>query len=398
MSARRSGATLLLLAPLLWGAFGCAGVPKPPVLDEVARVRTGPAAVEAGRYAPDAFARAEKFRGEAESAFNAGDQAGAQLLAERALSAYAHAEALARTARAEATTTDAKASLAAAEAELAALDADQARVVADAEALELKLKVTRDAQPIQPSGRADPERERARLAAARALAVEARMLCSAARLLTGGGPALGSGAAGAGGARDAKIEAPVDEAEAALVKVEGELSAATVPAAPIDAATRVRAGCLAALTSVRRASSPTSRASGAGDALLAELSAAGAYAVSRDDRGVTVALRGLFGGGGSALSPQGETRLGELGKIAAAHKGFPVEVVVHTDKPVSGRDDAAEQARAGVAARALLKGAGDAVRVLPLVAGNQAPVADPAGPERARNARVEIVFVTPEGF
>lgn len=397
MSARKLTATLALLAswaPVVWGASGCAGVPKPLVLDEVARVRTGSAATEAGRYAPDAFARAEKLHADAEAAFTAGDTAGAQLLAERALAAYAHAEALARTARASATTTEAKAALTAAEGELAALDADQARLVADTEALELKLKVTRDAQPIQPSGKADPERERARLVAARALAVEARMLCSAARLLTGFGPALGPSAQGA---RNPTLEGPIDEAEAALVKVEGELAATSVPAAPIDAATRVRAGCLAALTSIRRASAPTSRAPGSGDALLAELSAAGAFVPSRDDRGVTVALRGVFGGGG-ALSPQGEARLGELGKIAAAHRNFPVEIVVHTDKPLTGRDDAEQKTRADAAARALLKGAGDAVRVLPLVAGNQAPVADPAGPERARNARVEIVFVTPEGF
>ena len=33
-----------------------------------------------------------------------------------------------------------------------------------------------------------------------------------------------------------------------------------------------------------------------------------------------------------------------------------------------------------------------------ILAGNAAPVVDPAGAEKARNARVEIVFVTPETF
>jgi flagellar motor protein MotB len=385
VSARKLGATLALLATLASGALGCAGVPRPGVLGDVDRVRVAPAAVEAGRYAPDAFARAEKLRADAEAALTGGDPAGAQLLAERALAAYAHAEALARAARAAATTTESKAALVAAEAELGALDADQARVAADAEALELKLKVARDAQPIQPSGKADPEREKARVAAARALAMEARLLCAAARLLTAPGAA-------------ARPDAPLDEAEAALGKVEGELSAASIPAAPIDAATRARAGCLAALTAIRRAAAPTGRAPGVGDALLAELSAAGGFTPSRDDRGVTVVLRGVFAGGAGALTPQGEARLAELGKVAAAHPSFPVEIVVHTDRPLAARDEPAEKTRAAAAVRALLKTGGDGVRAAPLVAGNQAPLADPAGPDRARNARVEIVFITPEGF
>lgn len=404
MSARGLATRLALVGVLGAIGSGCAGVPRPVVLGEIDQVRAGAAAGEARRYAPDAFARAEKLRGDAEAALTGGDTAGAQILAERALAAYAHAAVIARTARAEATATDARAALVAAEAERGALDADQARVAAEAEALEQQLRVTRDAQPIQPSGKADPDRERARLAAARALAMEARLLCAAARLLTPapapGTPASGASASGGPGARDARLEAPLDEAEAALVKVEAELAAPSIPAAPIDAVTRARAGCLAALTSIRRASSPTSRAPGAGDALLAELSAAGAFAPSRDDRGVTVVLRGVFlgRGGAGALTPQAEARLAELGKVAAAHPSFPVEIVVHTDKPLTAREEPDQKTRADAAARALLKGSGPSVRVMPLVAGNRAPVADPAGPERARNARVEIVFITPEGF
>jgi flagellar motor protein MotB len=361
-------------------------------MSELEGVRAGAAAAEAKTNAPDAFAHAEKIRGEAEAAFTRGDTAGAELLGERALAAYAHAHALARIAQGEALRTESQGALAAAEGDLAALDADQARVAADVDALELKLKVTRDAQSIQPSGRANPEREKARAAAARALAAQARLLCGAARLLSGG-PALGAPAAGS--PPDAKLSAQIDEAEAALGKVEAELSAATL--APVDGATRARAGCLAALTAIRRAATPVTRAPGLGDALLAEISATGKLDPVRDDRGVVVTLRGAFGGG-AALSPAGEARLAELGKIAAAHATFPVEVVLHTDRPVSDREEPAQRARAEAAARALLKGAGNAVRALPLVAGNRAPVADPSGPDRARNARLEIVFVTPEGF
>jgi len=361
----------------------CASVPKPSILAALDQLHSGPTAAEAVRYAPDAHARAEKLRAEAEAAFGGGDTAGAELLAERAHAAYARAAGLARIARAQATTTDAKATLAAAEAELSAIDADQARVGADANALELKVKVARNAQPIHPSGRADPERERARLAAARALAMEARMLCGAARLLAGGAAAP-----------DARSKAQLDEAEAALTKLEGEIEGA---AAPIDGATRARAGCLGALTALRRAASPTSRAPGAGDALLAAIAATNKFAPSRDDRGVGVALRGLFSGGG-ALTPQGDARLVELGKIAAAHPGFPIEVVVHTDKPAGAREEGAIRARAESAIKALQKGGGATLRALPVVAGNLVPVADPRGPDRGRNARVEIVFVTPEMF
>lgn len=361
----------------------CAPMPKPPVLVDLEQVRGGAAAVEAARYAKDTLALAEKLHKEAEAAFDKGDNAGAQLLAERALAVYAQASAVARIARAEAQTTEAQEALTKGEAEQAALDADLARATAEANALELRVKVTRDAQPIQPSGKADPEREKARLAAARALSLEGRMLCAAARLL---GPA------------DEKLRAQLDEAEAALGKVEAELAAPAVPAAPIDGATRVRAGCLAALTALRRAASPTSRAPGAGDALLAAISATGTFSPSRDDRGVGVTLRGLFSGAGAALTPQAEAKLAELGKIAAAHPGFPVEVVIHSDKPAAGREEEALKARADAVVKALEKTAGAKAKIVGVVAGNRGPVADPVGPDKARNARVEVVFVTPETF
>ncbi len=113
---------------------------------------------------------------------------------------------------------------------------------------------------------------------------------------------------------------------------------------------------------------------------------------------MVVTLRGLFSGGGAAITPAGEARLAELGKIAAAHPSFPALVVLHTDRPMPPRDEPAQHARAEAVAKALAKGGGSTVRVSEVVAGGGAPVADPAGPQRARNARVEIVFVTPEGF
>jgi len=398
----RSLVSVLSVGAVLAGALlgGCAPVPRPQVMTDLDAVRAGASATEGRTYAPEAFARAEKLRAEAEAAFVAGDNAGSQLLAERSLAGYAHAQALARVARAEEQRVGGKVALAAAEADLAALDADQLRVAADADGLEQRLRVARDAQPIQPSGKASPEREQARLAAARALTAQAQLLCGAARLLA---PAP----SGAPQPADAGAVQLAD-AEAALAKLEAELSVSGgAPAAPIDGATRARAGCLAALTAIRRAATPVTRVPGLGDALLAEISAVGKLEPGRDDRGIAVTLRGVFGGG-AALTPAGAARLAELGKIAAAHSTFPVEVVVHTDKPVSEREEPAQHARADAAAHALLKGAGQGdalpgqaggpVRALALVAGNRAPVADPAGPDRGRNARLEIVFITPEGF
>jgi outer membrane protein OmpA-like peptidoglycan-associated protein len=122
----------------------------------------------------------------------------------------------------------------------------------------------------------------------------------------------------------------------------------------------------------------------------------GTLSPSRDDRGVVVAFRGLFDGRG-ALVPAANARLAEIGKIAAAHPAFPVEVIVHNDKPVSAKDEAGQRARGEAVAKAIAATARGA-RIETIVAGNAAPVVDPAGADRARNSRVEIVFVTPETF
>ncbi|WP_438027560.1 hypothetical protein [Sorangium sp. So ce233] len=428
MSARRLASVAALGALLA----ACAPIPRPAVLDELDHVRAGAAAAESKRLAPGAFARAEKLRGEALAALERKDQAGAQILGEQAVAAHAHAHALSRVARAEAAETEARAQSSTGEASLAGLEAEQARVAAELDALDMRIKVARDAQPVVPSGKADPDREKARLAAARSLALQARLLCGAARLLIApaqpaGAPADNAAPAGAqagnpqaapaqpGSAQpasappgntqpgNAALVAQLDEATAAIRKLDADLaetvgSGRAVPA-PIDQASRARAGCLAALTAARRAATPVTRAPGVGDALLAELSAAGTWSPVRDDRGIVVTLRGLFAG--NALTKAGEARLRELARVAAAHPSFPVAVVVHTDRDISAREEPAWAARADAVVRALgpahAAGASPAVQpIAPFLAGAAAPVVDPRGSERARNARVEIVFVTPE--
>ncbi|WP_437591292.1 hypothetical protein [Sorangium sp. So ce1000] len=412
MSARRLAG--VAVAALLLGA--CAPIPRPAVLDELDHVRAGAAAAESKRYAPGAFARAEKLRGEALAAFQGEDRSGAQILGEQAIAAHAYAQALARVARAEAAETEAKAQRSAGEASLAGLEAEQSRVAAEVDALDMRTKVARDAQPVVPSGKADADREKARLTAARSLALQARLLCGAARLLIAPAPPdsaqpAGPSPAGAqpagpspAGAQpgSAELAAQLEGATAAIKKLDAELAEAGGSArsiqAPIDQASRARAGCLAALTGARRAATPVTRAPGAGDALLTELSAAGTWSPVRDDRGIVVTLRGLFAG--NALTKTGEARLRDLALVAAAHPSFPVAVVVHTDRDISAKEEPAWTARADAVVRALgpAQGAGNpgSPSIAPFLAGSAAPVVDPRGSERARNARVEIVFVTPE--
>ncbi|AUX40128.1 exported alanine-rich protein [Sorangium cellulosum] len=425
MIARRLGG--LAAAAVLLGA--CAPIPRPAVLDDLDHVRAGAAAAESKRHAPGAFARAEKLRSEALAALDRGDRPGAQILGEQAVAAHAHAHALSRVARAETAEAEAKAQRGAGEASLAGLEAEQARVAAEVDALDMRIKVARDAQPVVPSGKADADREKARLAAARSLALQARLLCGAARLLiapaptgtapatTGTAPATTGTAPAATGTAPAttgtapattgtELGARLDEATAAIKKLDGDLAEASGSArpipAPIDQASRARAGCLAVLTAARRAATPVTRAPGAGDALLADLSAAGTWSPARDDRGIVITLRGLFAG--NILTKAGEARLRDLALVAAAHPSFPVAVVVHTDRDISAREEPAWAARADAVVRALrpTQSASDpgtsppSPPIEPFLAGSAAPVVDPAGSERARNARVEVVFVTPE--
>jgi len=374
-------------------ASACAPVPRPPVLSEVDAVQQGAAAKEAQDLAPLAHARAEKLRKEANAAFEAGDVAGAQILAERALAAYAHALTLARVARAETNTKSAEAELAARKAELSSLDGEQTRAAAEVAALEARIKVARDAQAVAPSGPADAAREKARVAAARSLALEARMLCTAARMLLPEVPAPKADTPAPVGAPSREtLTAELDEAQLFVTKLDESL-AQTGPA-PIDLATRARARCLATLTGLRRAMTPVTRAPGAGDALLGEISATRAFSPSRDDRGIVITLRNLFTG--DKLTPAATEQLGRLGKIAAENPRFPLAVVVHQDKEPSAKEQASMKARAEAVAAALR--AAKAPKVDVVLAGAASPVVDPAGSDRARNARVEIVFVTPETF
>ncbi|MCA9593591.1 MAG: hypothetical protein KC776_09785 [Myxococcales bacterium] len=359
---RRHG--LLLLAGAL---VACASTPRPRVLGDVDAVRTSPAAEEAGRLAPQAFARAELLRQRADQAHGDGETASSQILGEHALAAYGHAFVLARLAKAEERLASAKLELDKAQKELASLDEKQTRVSAEADGLEMQVKVAEDALPLVPNAPASAERERARLEAARALASQARLLCVATGLL--------------GAQKDLAPElGKLDALDAELAK--------TPKATPIDEAVRARSACLTLLSHARKERTLAAPAAGAVDALLAELSQSGELHPFRDDRGIAVVTRGAFGNGGK-LVDAGKQRFTVLGRVAKAHPDFPVLVVIHGGGAKTSLED-----RARTVADTL-KAAG-ATKVETQVVGSAQPVVDPnrAGAP-ARNERIEVVFVAP---
>jgi len=347
-------------------AVACAPVPRPTVLEEVDRTRTSAAVKEAESLAPQAYAYAEKLRTDAEKANKDGDRTAAQILAEQALAAYAHATVLSRLAHATERVEGTSSRVAAAEKDAATLDEQQRKVAAEADDIEGRLRVARDALPLAPSAPASADRERARLAAARSLAEEARLLCVATQML-------------------APDSQGVTQAFESLKALDAEI--AKKPArAPIDAAVKARSTCLAELTRARRPATLRAPEAGAPDALLEELSRAGSEP-QRDERGVTVVLRDVFDAKG-AVKPAATDTLTRLGQAAKAHPAFPILVVVHSSKAAPPAD------RGETIAKSLRDAGGAHVKVES--AGDALPVAPPAQPgAAARNERVEIVFVSP---
>jgi hypothetical protein len=257
---------------------------------------------------------------------------------------------------------------------VAELEAEHQRVAADIAALDRRVRVLRDAEPTRPSGDAKPERERARREAVTTMRLQARLLCASATLLSE--PIT------------AERKAPTELAEALEQLAALDAALAEGPAAvPIDGAMRARAACLRALTAVR---SKAPAAAGTGpDALLEALSKAGHGAPRRDDRGVVVTLRHVFAGDG--LSAKGRAALSAVAQVAKAHADVPLMLVLHQSKPLDDKAEKRWQDRAGILSQALSSAGARVGRVE--MAGAAAPLVDPRGRHRARNERVELVFV-----
>jgi len=352
---------------LTLGIVACAPTPRPEVMREVDAARASAAVQAAAKNAPQAYAEAELRRTQAEQAFSEDKPASAQILSEQALAAYTRATVQARLTRARAALADEQARLAKATALQADLDAQQQRFLLEAEALETRLKVARDAQPLPVNQPASAEREQARLAAVKALLSQAKLLCMAARLLEPNRESVG----------------PM------LSKLEDLNGKLRAPPAPIDDAVAARSGCLKELTLARRPATQKNPAAGTADALLSELSASSLLPF-RDDRGVVVTLRALFNAK-DQLNSEASSQLDTLAKVAKAHPEFPLLAVVHVARGNASTRDATQ---AAAIADALRKSG--APRVAAETAGSSLPVLDPARPGASeRNARIEVVFISP---
>jgi hypothetical protein len=348
-------------------------------MDDVERVRAGADAQEGAKEAPEAYARAEQERRISIAAHAAGDDVAATLHAQRALAAYTHALVVGRLARAATEQADAQKALDDTTTQAQTVDASRAKLEHDAQDLEQRLRIARDRLMPAASATAPADREAARQVAVRSMAVEARLLCDAAQLVA-------SDATGNAGLADAMTD---------LGKLEDRLSRGASPA-PIDDAARARARCLDVLTRARRT---TGDDAGAADTLLAELSASGGWAPARDERGVVVTLHDAFQG--AALSTDAASRLKELGRVAAAHPGFAVQVVVHDAQPApaaskggGGAKDPTDTKRADAATQALVAGGAASGKLQTELAGGRAPLVDPADAKaRGRNERLDVVFI-----
>lgn len=380
-----AGVVLLALASGCAGATGASSIGR---VDEAQRMRTGLGGRDAQTLAPQAFAAADQELRLAKEAQASGDTTGAELHADRALATYNDAIALARLARATEDEAKANEALVRASGEAQKYAAQRLAVDHEADDLEKKLRVVREAQLPPASGPADPERERARVIAAQALVTQARLLCSAARLVSPQAPGLA-------------------DAEMAVTSLEKQIDGSKTQVT-IDPAARARAACLTSLTKARRTASADSDQA---DTLLGELSqAAGQGAVdpataatgapkhadlapARDERGVVVTLRSAFKG--EKLTPEAEASVKDLGRVAAAHPTFAVQVVIHDAQSPSAADVATNRKRGESITQALVSGGIAATKVKVEQAGSRAPVVDPKDARhRDRNARVEIVFVS----
>jgi len=351
------------------------------VLAQIDRVRTTPAVAQAHVDAPSAYALAETLRRRARRELDDDDFAGAQIVGERALAAYQRAVALGRVARADAQRVALEARVAGAEKRVARLDRAHQQVAADIAAVEARLRLVHNLEAPQPTGKASPRREQARAQAVQTLQLQASLLCGAARLLV----------ASRRGEVGFRPPAAVDQAAGALAELDAAL-ATKLPAAPIDQARRVRAGCLAALTAVRRTPRAAGTVDGSADALLDALAAVGQGRARRDDRGAVLTLWSAFSGDG--LSPAGERAAKAVAAIAGKHPGVPLMIVLHQRRPLDASSSKRQRQRGAALVQRLERLLGGRALAPATLAGSAAPLVDPAGPHANRNERVELVFVT----
>jgi outer membrane protein OmpA-like peptidoglycan-associated protein len=344
------------------------------VFAQVDLARARPDVARTKDESPQAWSKAEGLRAKAEEALARGDRASAELLAEAAIAAYAHAAATARRLAAAGRHERELDRFARATERLDADERSREEIDREADRLEAELAVRREALAPVASGPADAKRQAARWVAARSNLAAAGTLCEAAYVL----------APQAKGVAEARRVA--SELEARAKNGQGD--------APIDASTRARALCLGALTAARNV--VVNGGGPSGDALATDIDALGLPA-ARDERGVVATLPQ---GTASApfedakLAAAGRAKLEALGKLAKKYPQFAIVVVVHA---APGATNASRDAQRAAAAKLALSAAGaDGARIAVQTPGSALPAYDPADAKlRAKNERLEIVFVGP---
>jgi hypothetical protein len=87
-------------------------------------------------------------------------------------------------------------------------------------------------------------------------------------------------------------------------------------------------------------------------------------------------------------------RLVDLGRVAAAHKGFVLQVVLHDGQPAPPKDDT-DARRADVVIAVLMSGGAAPATIHAEQAGVREPLVDAHDPRaRSRNERLDVAFVS----
>lgn len=347
----------------------CRGPTEPPkTLLDADRAKLSPAVIETQTSAPQAKASADALRDKAWKLADEGHIEEASVVAEQASAAYELAIALGRRSRATERVEKASELITKKKLELSSLEADQARLEGEIEALELRARVQEDQQGIGDVAKLTPERAQARRRAAFVLLREAEALCVGSRLL---------------GVDDKEL-GPM---ETELKLLGDRLERGSQERDVFPESSSLRARCLKLLTNTRVQSSLQAPEAADNDVLLEEASALELPA-ERDDRGIVVKLTDILDG--KELSARTQAELTKIGKLASAHREFPLLLVVHT----AGQTESKAPSWGDAAQAALVKSGASSVRLL--FAGSAAPLVDRRSAGAATlNRRLEAVFVSP---
>ncbi|MFO0666333.1 MAG: hypothetical protein U0174_20425 [Polyangiaceae bacterium] len=336
---------------LAFGMFlaivGCGGAALTGVhTQDVEAIRGRAVSAGAASGAPLALASGDAARARAKSYRANGDVTSAGIEDDRAIANYQRAIALTRASVAERALATATSEQTRTKEQLAIAIAEREKAERIAEDYEQKNKVL-ESLAAPDATQKSPEREAARLEAAKSFRAQAQLLCHAAGIL---------------GADTKAADDRLREAQGAP--------------RDIDLATQARATCLSVLTQGRRAAGDKP---GHPDALLGELASAKQWDVVRDERGVVVTLRSVFAG--SSVTKPTEDALLELGRVAAAHALYKVQVAQFGEAPSPARKTSLEGALKNAKLPTSVVSVGDALPV--------------SRDRAARNERVEIVFIHP---